>query len=379
MTQGEQGKPLAGLRVLDLTRLLPGPVCTLYLADLGADVIKIEDDQGGDYTRTLNPELFAAVNRNKRGLTLDLRQAEDCERLKGLVADAEVLVESFRPGVMERLGVGYDVLKAVNPRLVYCAITGYGRTGPYKDKAGHDINYRGYTGHLEQGGRAGGPPDVSNFQLADIGGGALTAAFGILAAVLRARETGEGGYLDSAMLDGTLAMQVVPLGTMRQIGHTRPRGEDMLSGGLPNYDVYECADGRYLALGALEPKFWLGFCQAVERPDLARMPLGTGEDAEPTREAVRELIRSKTRDEWAELLAGHDVCASPVLTLEEALENEQVNARGMVCQVDGKPQFACPVKLDDFEFEVARPAPEPGEHTDEILAELAAGRTSAAG
>lgn len=367
MTQG--GHPLAALRVLDLTRLLPGPVCTLYLADLGADVIKIEDEQGGDYTRTLNPELFAAVNRNKRALTLDLRKTEDCERLKALVADAEVLVESFRPGVMERLGVGYDVLEEINPRLVYCAITGYGRTGPYRDKAGHDINYRGFTGHLEQGGRAGGEPDISNFQLADIGGGALTAAFGILAAVLRARATGRGGYLDAAMLDGTLAMQVVPLATLRQTGATRPRGRDMLSGGLPNYDVYECADGGYLALGALEPKFWLGFCRAVERPDLANMPLA-GDEAESTREAMREMIRGKNRDEWADLLADHDVCATPVLTLEEALENEQVLARGMVCQVDGKPQFACPVKLDGFEFEVVQPAPGPGEHTDEILAEL---------
>lgn len=370
MSRGEQGKPLAGLRVLDLTRLLPGPFCTLYLADLGADVIKIEDDQGGDYTRSLNPELFAAANRNKRALTLDLRKAEDRERLIALVGSAEVLVESFRPGVMDRLGVGYEVLKAANPALVYCAITGYGRTGPYRDKAGHDINYRGYTGQLEQSGRAGAAPDVSNFQLADLGGGALTAAFGILAAVMRARSTGEGGYLDASMLDGTLAMQMVPLATLRQTGQTRPRGKDMLSGGLPNYDVYECADGKYLALGALEPKFWLGFCQAVERPDFARMPLGTGDEAGPTRQAVRDLIRGKTRDEWAALLAEQDVCATPVLTLEEALENEQVVARGMVCQVDGKPQFACPVKLDGFEFEVARPAPKPGEHNDEILAEL---------
>lgn len=370
MTGGEHGKPLAGLRVLDLTRLLPGPVCTLYLADLGADVIKIEDDQGGDYARTLSPELFAAVNRNKRGLTLNLREEADRERLKALATNAEALVESFRPGVMDRLGVGYEVLEAINPRLVYCAITGYGRTGPYRDRAGHDINYRGYSGQLEQSGRAGGPPDVSNFQLADIGGGALTAAFGILAGVLRARATGRGGYLDASMLDGTLAMQVVPLSTLRQAGETRPRGRDMLSGGLPNYDVYECADGKYLALGALEPKFWMGFCQAVGRSDLTGMTMGVGDEAEPTRGAMRELIRGKSRDEWAALLAEHDVCASPVLTLEEALENEQVAARGMVCQVDGKPQFACPVKLDGFEFEVSRPAPGPGEHTDEILAGL---------
>lgn len=370
MTENNDGRPLAGLRVLDLTRLLPGPMCTLYLADLGADVIKIEDGKEGDYSRNMNPAMFGAINRNKRGLKLDLREEADRERFLQLVETAEVVVESFRPGVMERLGVGYETLKAVNPALVYCAITGYGRTGPYRDKAGHDINYRGYTGHLEQGGRAGGPPDVSNFQLADIGGGALTSAFGILAAVMRARATGEGGYLDSAMMDGTLAMQVVPLGTYMQTGATRPRGEDMLSGGLPNYDVYECADGRYLAMGALEPKFWLAFCQAVERPDLAKLPIGVGPESEETRQAVAEVVRAKTRDEWSAFLADHDCCATPVLTLEEALENEQVQARNMVCQVDGQPQFACPVKLDGFEFRVERTAPEAGEHTEEILAEL---------
>lgn len=369
MNENHRGQPLAGLRVLDLTRLLPGPMCTLYLADLGADVLKIEDDQEGDYLRTLNPGLFAAINRNKRGMTLDLRQPGDRDRLLRLVENAEVLVESFRPGVMDRLGVGYELLRARNPRLVYCALTGYGRSGPYRDKAGHDINYRGYSGQLEQSGRPGGPPDVSNFQLADLGGGALTAAFGILAAVLRARSTGEGGYLDVAMLDGTLALQVAPLATYLQQGATRPRGEDMLSGLLPNYDVYPCADGRYLALGALEPKFWAGFCQAVGHPELAALPL-LGAEAAQTRQRLTELLRQKTRDEWAALLAAHDVCATPVLTLEEALANEQVLARDMVCQVDGQPQFACPIKLDGYHFEVTRPAPKPGEHTAEILAEL---------
>lgn len=372
----DRGQPLAGLRVLDLTRLLPGPMCTLYLADLGADVIKIEDRKEGDYARTLNPGLFAAVNRNKRGITLDLREAGDRDTLLHLAESAEVLVESFRPGVMDRLGVGYEVLRARNPRLVYCAITGYGRSGPYRHKAGHDINYRGYSGQLEQSGRAGGPPDVSNFQLADLGGGALTAAFGILAAVLRARSTGQGGYLDAAMLDGTLALQVVPLAAHLQHGATRARGEDMLSGLLPNYDVYACADDRYLALGALEPKFWIGFCQAIGHPELTAMPL-LGAGAAQTRQQLAELLRQKTRDEWAALLAAHDVCATPVLTLEEAMIDEQVVARGMVCQVDGQPQFACPIKLDGYRFEVARPAPKPGEHTAEILAELD-GRASVA-
>lgn len=372
MSNTENGKPLAGLRVLDLTRLLPGPACTLYLADLGADVIKIEDGKEGDYTRSLNPGMFKTVNRNKRGFKLDLREAEDREIFKKLVATAEVVVEGFRPGVMEKLGVGYDVLKAVNPALVYCAITGYGRTGPYRLKAGHDINYRGYTGHLEQGGPRGGAPDISNFQLADLGGGTLTAALGILAAVMRARSTGDGGFVDAAMLDGTLALQLINLGTYLQEGATRPRGEDTLSGGLANYNVYKCADGKYLALGALEPKFWMAFCNAVQRPDLLQKKISVDpSDDQDAYSAVVELIATRSRDDWAAFFADHDCCATPVLTLEEALENEQVQARGMVCQVDGQPQFACPVKLDGFEFTVERAAPKQGEHQAEILAELA--------
>ncbi|HXG28711.1 MAG TPA: CaiB/BaiF CoA-transferase family protein, partial [Nevskiales bacterium] len=247
---------LSGIRVLDLSRLLPGPFCTLYLAQLGAEVIKIEEPDGGDYTRAMSPELFQLVNRGKKSVTLDLRRAEDVALFKRMVAQADVVLDSFRPGVMERLGCGYETLKAINPRLVYAALTGYGHTGPYRDKAGHDMNYRGYAGELEQNGGSGGAPATGNFQVADLAGGALTCAIGILAAVIGARASGEGAFVDVAMLDGTLALQAVALGTLRAHGRVQPRGEDMLSGALPNYSLYKCRDGKYLAVGALEPKFF---------------------------------------------------------------------------------------------------------------------------
>ncbi len=362
-------KPLAGLRVLDLSRLLPGPACTLYLADLGADVIKIEDEAQGDYARSLQPALFKAINRNKRGMCLDLRQTDGRETFLRLVERADVVVESFRPGVMDRLGVGYEILRERNPALVYCALTGYGQSGPYRNRAGHDVNYRALSGQLEQSGPAGGAPDLSNFQVADIAGGALTAALGILAAVLRARETGEGALVDAAMLDGTLALQWVALASLAQSGATRPRGTDVLSGGLPNYSVYACRDGHYLAVGALEAKFWGMFCDAIGQPGWKSRPL-TGAGSEATRADLADLLRTRTRDEWMALLGDTDACVSPVLTLEEALADEHVVSRGMVCQVDGLPQFACPIKLSGYRFEVERAAPEPGEHSAEILAEF---------
>ena len=209
---------LAGVRVLDLSRLLPGGLCSLYLADLGADVVKIEAPDGGDYTRAYSPQLFRLINRNKRSVCMNLRRPEAVDALKALARDADVVLESFRPGVVERLGVGYEALKAVNPRLVYCSLTGYGQTGPYRDRAGHDINYSGYAGVLDQTGVAGGPPALTNLPIGDLAGGSLTAAVGILAALFKARTSGEGTYIDAAMLDGTLALQVIGLSTLESAG-----------------------------------------------------------------------------------------------------------------------------------------------------------------
>lgn len=367
---------LSGLRILDLSRLLPGPFCTLYLAQLGAEVVKIEDPKGGDYARALAPELFALINRGKKSVTLDLRKAEGAELFRTLARSADVVLESFRPGVMDKLGCGYEALKKINPKLVYAALTGYGQDGPYRDRAGHDMNYCGYAGALDQIGPAGGPPVLGNTQIADLAGGALSCAIGILAAALGARASGRGAFVDCSMLDGTLSLQVLSLAAIRTLGHSLPRGQDMLSGGLPNYSVYECADGKHFALAALEPKFFLNFCAAVGRPDLAKLPLAPGKPGEALRRQLTALFKTKSRDEWETLLADKDACASAVLTPEEALANAQVQARGLV-QRDGsgKPVFAAPLRFPGLPEPPLGAAPILGADTETILRNAGCGDT----
>jgi alpha-methylacyl-CoA racemase len=379
---------LRGVRVLDLSRLLPGPFCSLYLAQLGAEVIKIEEPDG-DYARAA-ADLFEQVNRGKRSVTLDLKRAEDVERFKTLVASADVLLESFRPGVMDRLGCGYAVLKQINPRLVYAALTGYGQTGPYRERGGHDMNYLAVAGALDQIGARGGAPVLSNLQIADLAGGSLTCAIGILAALLGARASGTGSFVDVSMTDGTAALQVMALATLRRQGETQPRGEDIFTGALPNYSIYRCRDGRYLAIGALEPKFfkalfaglapvlpgWLNrrlastfarppkpaanvaapadpaaaaqaklqpFGKKMEDPRVARRVL------KPLRWLLNIVFRTRSRDAWVALLENADACVTPVLSLDEALRNEQLQARGMVLEEGGKPVFNLPILFDNAE------------------------------
>lgn len=405
---------LEGVRVLDLTRLLPGPFCTQYLAQLGAEVIKIEEPNGGDYTRSMMPELFEVVNRGKLSVTLDLRAARDVEAFKNLVETADVVVESFRPGVMDRLGCGYEALNVINPKLVYAALTGYGQDGPYRDAAGHDLNYLAYAGALDQIGVAGGPPAASNIQIADLAGGALTAGMGILAAVLGARASGEGTFVDSAMLDGSLALQPVALASLRTHGHTQRRGADMLTGALPNYQSYKCRDGRYLAVGALEPKFFVRLLTALgeqvplpsalsslsfgrsgksrqssnDKAEAPSQPTGGAPKPPSVLERVTEamqdpararrwmaparwglagVFRLRTRDAWVASLEEADACIAPVLTLEEALENPQVKARGMVETVVGKPAFACPLQFSGGQQAPLAPAPALGADNEQIL------------
>ncbi|HSW12542.1 MAG TPA: CaiB/BaiF CoA-transferase family protein [Solimonas sp.] len=398
---------LSGIRVLDLSRLLPGPFCTLYLAQMGAEVIKIEEPEGGDYARGMG-ELFALVNRGKKSVTLDLRREPDRAQLRELVKTADVLIESFRPGVMERFDCGYESLKQINPKLVYAALTGYGQTGPYRDWAGHDMNYLAIAGVMDQIGRAGGAPAQSNLQIADLAGGALTCALGILAAVIGARASGRGSYVDVSMTDGALALQPIALAALRAEGRAPVRGAALLTGALPNYTVYRCRDGRYLAVGALEPKFFIGLLKVLG--DTAPAPLqrilrqalgkrggattsadGKTKSADkdpfgklgrvmadprrarrvlaPLRWALQALFLTRTRDDWSAMLAARDVCVTPILSLDEALQNEQLRARGMIEEVDGKPAFALPILFSDQPAAVG-PAPALGADTREVLAAL---------
>jgi crotonobetainyl-CoA:carnitine CoA-transferase CaiB-like acyl-CoA transferase len=369
-------KPLSGIRILDLTRLLPGPVCTLHLADLGADVIKIEDTGAGDYARTLGvgpgktAPVFAAINRNKRAMRLDLKQREGVEVFMKLVSGADAVVEGFRPGVVDRLGIGYVACNAINTRIVYCAISGYGQTGPYRDIAGHDVNYCGYAGLVDQIGLADQEPAIPNLQIADILGGAVVPAMGILAALLDAQRNGRGRYVDVAMTEGVLVHNLQALAAVASTGKTHPRGKDFLSGREPCYSVYRTADRRHMAVGALEWKFWERVCDVLGRPDLkdSHWEKRT-RDAEWGKEQTAAIFASKPQAHWIEKFSGVDCCVTPVLALEESFSDPQVVARNMVSRVGGTLQFAPPLKMSDYEFSVERPAPAAGEHTDEILRE----------
>lgn len=373
--------PLAGVRILDLSRLLPGPVASLHLADLGADVIKIEDTGAGDYARTMGdgPDgtswFFRAVNRNKRGLTLDLKQPQGREVLLRLVAGADILLESFRPDVMARLGLGYTTLLAANPRLVYCAITGYGQDGPWAQRAGHDLNYIAQAGVLEQTGVAGefsdAPPAIPALQIGDLLGGAMTAVSAMLAALFKARATGEGSFVDVAMSDSVLAHNLFPLFAVQAGGELPQRGSDLLTGGHANYGVYRTQDGKYMAVAPLEEKFWVLFCDAVNRPDLKTRYTETA--TPELRRELEQLFAGRPQSEWAALFSPVDCCVNPVLTLPEALDHPQTRARGMAVTADGMTQYAPPFRISGWHFSVAHVAPKPGEHTDAVLADAGYG------
>jgi crotonobetainyl-CoA:carnitine CoA-transferase CaiB-like acyl-CoA transferase len=376
--------PLEGIRVLDLSRLLPGGFCSLLLADFGADVIKVEDTGMGDYIRWAPPHyegadptagsaLFLSLNRGKRSIRIDLKTDAGRDVLLRLARDADVLLESFRPGVLDRLGVGYERLRAENPGLVYCAITGYGQDGPYRDRSGHDMNYLGLVGVLGLTGEKDGPPVQAAAQIADLGGGALMAAFGILAALRERDRSGEGQLVDVSMADGALSF--LAMTAARALAEDAPprRGEQDLAGRLICYRPYACSDG-WVTLGALEPKFWQAFCRGVGREDLIERQFEhAGSDAH---REVEQILAARTRDEWKAFAGEHDCCLEPVLELDEALESELVRARGMVAELD-QPGVERPVRLLGVPVGMSRtpgdpnrsPGPALGEHTREILLE----------
>lgn len=371
-----QSKPLSGVRILDLTRLLPGPLATQHLADYGAEVIKVEDTGAGDYARTMgamagdSSYLYQVVNRNKQSLRLDLKAAEGRALFLRLVESADAVVEGFRPGVMDRLGLGYAALAAVNPRLVLCSITGYGQTGPYAQRAGHDINYIGYAGILDQIGARGGAPVLPNLQIGDLLGGTMAAVVGVLVALFEARASGRGRHVDVAMTDAALAHAIFPLVEVLAHGTVRPRGEDLVSGGVPCYGVYETADGRHLAVGALEQKFWHLLCDTLGCGELKPAHLDTGEAGAHARATLAAIFRGRTLAEWTAIFDPVDCCVTPVLRLEESLDNPQLQARAMVQEVGGVRQFGPPVRLTGYTPAAPTPAPGAGADTDRVLASL---------
>jgi alpha-methylacyl-CoA racemase len=374
--------PLEGIRVLDLSRLLPGGFCSLLLADFGADVIKVEDTGMGDYVRWAPPKhegaedsaagaLFLSLNRNKTSIRVDLKTEQGKEVLLRLARGADVLLESFRPGVLDRLGVGYERLRQENPGLVYCAISGYGQDGPYRERSGHDMNYLGLVGLLGLTGEKGGAPVQAAGQIADLGGGALMAAFGILAALRERDRSGEGQLVDVSMADGALSWMAMVAGSYLASGDVPRRGGLELAGRLICYRPYECADG-WVTLGALEPKFWQAWCRGVGREDLVERQFDEpGSAAHAQAEAI---FLQRTRDEWAAFASEHDCCLEPVLELDEALDSELVRAREMVVEID-QPGAERPVRLLGVPVKLSRtpgdprrrPGPGLGEHTEELL------------
>jgi alpha-methylacyl-CoA racemase len=382
--------PLEGIRVLDLSRLLPGGFCSLLLADFGADVLKVEDTGMGDYIRWSPPfyegahdsaksALFLSLNRNKRSIRLDLKHDRGREALLRLVREYDVVLESFRPGVLDRLGVGYERMREENPGIVYCAISGYGQAGPKRDASGHDMNYLGLIGLLGLTGERGGEPVQAAGQIADLGGGALMAAFGILAALRERDGSGEGQLVDVSMSDGALSWLAMVAATYFADGTVPRRGDLPLAGSLVCYRPYECADG-WVTLGALEPKFWQAWCRGVEREDLvAKQFERPGSTAHGE---VREIFKGRARAEWEQFAGRHDCCLEPLLELDEALESELVREREMVVELEQPGaertvrQLGVPIKLGRTPGEHGRlPGPALGEHTEEAL--LAAGYSEA--
>jgi crotonobetainyl-CoA:carnitine CoA-transferase CaiB-like acyl-CoA transferase len=374
--------PLAGLRVLDLTRLLPGPMATLHLADQGAEVIKIEDPGLGDYARTFGPgaaeanavgkdsPFFRMLNRNKKSLRLDLKQPAGVQVFLRLAENADVIIESFRPGVVERLGIGYEAVRAINPRIVYCAVTGYGQTGPCAHYAGHDLNFIAMAGLLDQIGTSGSAPAIPGFQIGDILGGSLSSLVGVLTAVIGAQATGQGSYVDVSMADALLAHSVLPLAAVESQGGLAPRGAGDMTGASPGYGLYVTADGRYLAVGAIEYKFWRTLCQALDLPEIIDTDMANAASCTRAREALAAAIGAETLAHWEAVLMPLDCCVTPVLRLDEAIRHPQFVAREVTLQADGMTHCAPPFRLSHWPPPALQPAVAAGADSESILQAL---------
>jgi crotonobetainyl-CoA:carnitine CoA-transferase CaiB-like acyl-CoA transferase len=369
---------LSGLKVVDLSRLLPGPFCSMILGDMGADVIKVEDPKQGDYIRWWPPLIgknsgfHVVLNRNKRSLTLNLKLSEGKELFKRLIREADVLLESFRPGVMTKLGLSYEILRAINPRLVYCTITGYGIEGQRSRKAGHDINYLALGGVLSHSGKDA-HPTMAGVQIADLGGGGLLAAFSIVTALLARERLGEGQFIDVSMMDGALIWNCLRWGKYLADEKIPFPGDDFLNHGFACYNIYETRDGRHMSLGALEPQFWKAFCEAAAHREWDHPNyFEPGPHQQVLQQEIASFFRQKTMAQWVNYFEGWDCCCEPIMNLAEVMDDPDARARQMVVDMVHESwgayrQLGIAPKFSLTPGMIKSHAPELGEHTRSIL------------
>lgn len=360
--------PLQGVKVVELAGIGPGPMCAMLLSDLGAEVIRVdrpvEADLGVPRSRAYN-----VLNRGRRSIAVDLKHPDGVEVVLGLVEQADALIEGFRPGVTERLGLGPDVCLARNPRLVYGRMTGWGQDGPLAHAAGHDINYIALTGVLDAIGPAGGPPVPPLNLVGDFGGGALYLAFGVCAGIIEARSSGEGQVIDAAMVDGSASLLSAVYGIHGSGGWNAERGTNLLDSGAHFYGTYECADGKWISIGSIEGKFHAELLEKVGL-DTTDIPDRFDRSRWPEHKArLTELFASKTRDEWCEIMEGSDVCFAPVLSMAEAPEHPHNAKRGTFVEVEGVVQPGPAPRFSRTPGEIQGPVPDPGQHSAGILAD----------
>ena len=375
-------RALADLKILDFSTLLPGPYATQLLADMGADVLRIEALGRPDLTRSMPPfvdkgisAVHATLNRNKSSMALNLKKSEAIEVVHRLLETYDIVIEQFRPGVMDRLGLGYEQLRERNPALIYCSITGYGQTGPMKDRAGHDINYLALSGLASYSGRADTGPVLSGTQIADIAGGSHHAVMGILTAIIQRQTSGEGQFIDISMSDCALALNAMFGSNSLASGQSPKAGREMLNGGI-FYDYYQTSDGRWLSVGSLEPQFAQGLFKAIGRPEwTARAADMTPSAQQQLKSDIAEVLGARTFEQWNTIFSELDICVEPVLEVQEALEHPHFRARDMVIDIslgEGKsvPQIACPIKLSGDKVEYTKAGGKTGVDTKPVLRSL---------
>lgn len=371
---------LEEILVIDASQLLPGSLCSQMLADLGARVIKIEGLKGDGFRRSrplvgASGSYFQILNRNKLGMRLNLKEPEGRSVLKEMVPKADVFLESCRPGTMDDLGLGYDDFQKLNPRIIYCSLTGFGQDGPYRDRAAHDINLAALAGALELLRNEQGNPPVPSIQIGGAGGGSLVAVIGILAALLRRLKTGKGEYLDVAILDGLTPFMCLAMSQYLADGKLGPEEKNRLKGGYASYNIYETKDSRFIAVGCLEEGTWREFCAAVGRNDFMKDLHASPERQAEMKTRLEIMFREKPRSEWIAIFKPFNTCVSPVNNLEEAANDPQVRSRGLWFKghhpLDGEvPQQAFPIKYRDQQPGWRSHPPSLGEHTNEVLKEF---------